>query len=46
MLILDRHRAAAWTMARLLQNLLWDIDDGNPTVSPSMIAVDTALARY
>lgn len=27
---LDRPRALAWTYGRLLQNCLWDIDDGRP----------------
>ncbi|MEU0165509.1 aminoglycoside phosphotransferase family protein [Streptomyces iakyrus] len=29
-LSLDRPRAHAWTLARLLQNTLWDIEDGRP----------------
>ncbi|MCF1597305.1 aminoglycoside phosphotransferase family protein [Streptomyces muensis] len=29
-LALDRARARAWTYARLLQNSLWDIEDGRP----------------
>ncbi|MFD8233699.1 aminoglycoside phosphotransferase family protein [Streptomyces sp. NPDC059696] len=29
-LALDRARARAWTLARLLQNALWDIEDGRP----------------
>ncbi|MFG2724546.1 aminoglycoside phosphotransferase family protein [Streptomyces canus] len=28
---LDRARARAWTLGRLLQNSLWDIEDGRPT---------------
>ncbi|MFI6491396.1 aminoglycoside phosphotransferase family protein [Streptomyces sp. NPDC050564] len=27
---LDRQRARAWTLARVLQNALWDIEDGRP----------------
>lgn len=27
---LDRERARAWTYGRLLQNCLWDIEDGRP----------------
>ncbi|MFD9881882.1 aminoglycoside phosphotransferase family protein [Streptomyces alboflavus] len=27
---LDRERARAWTMGRVLQNALWDIEDGRP----------------
>ncbi|WP_223188961.1 aminoglycoside phosphotransferase family protein [Streptomyces sp. TRM68416] len=29
-LALDRGRALAWTLGRLLQNCLWDIEDGRP----------------
>jgi streptomycin 6-kinase len=29
-LALDRARARAWTLARVLQNSLWDIEDGRP----------------
>jgi streptomycin 6-kinase len=29
-LTLDRDRARAWTLARLLQNTLWEIEDGRP----------------
>ncbi|MEV6292192.1 aminoglycoside phosphotransferase family protein [Streptomyces sp. NPDC050743] len=27
---LDRERARAWTLGRLLQNALWDVEDGRP----------------
>ncbi|MER6415266.1 aminoglycoside phosphotransferase family protein [Streptomyces humidus] len=43
---LDRERAAGWTLGRLLQNTLWDIEDGKTVVDPSQIAVAEALARY
>lgn len=43
MLGLDRARAAAWTAARLLQNTLWDIEDGHPAISAAAIVVDDAL---
>lgn len=43
MLDLDRHRAAAWTGARLLQNTLWDIEDGQPAISAAAKLVDDAL---
>jgi hypothetical protein len=36
---LDRQRATGWTLGRVLQNALWDIEDGDtaldPTQSPS-----------
>ncbi|WP_443044995.1 aminoglycoside phosphotransferase family protein [Streptomyces sp. Go40/10] len=30
---LDRDRARAWTLGRLLQNALWDVEDGRPVQS-------------
>lgn len=46
MLDLDRGRAADWTVARLLQNALWDIEDGHLAISASARTVDDALASY
>ncbi|MFS2243082.1 aminoglycoside phosphotransferase family protein [Microbacterium sp. OR16] len=46
MLGLDRRRAAAWTVARLLQNTLWDIEDGHSAISASAKTVDDALASF
>ncbi|MBS0024008.1 aminoglycoside phosphotransferase family protein [Microbacterium paraoxydans] len=46
MLNLDRARAAGWTVARLLQNTLWDIEDGQAAISPSAKTVDDALASF
>lgn len=43
MLQLDRDRAIAWTAARLLQNTLWDIEDGEPTIAFSATVLDDAL---
>ncbi|MEU6951318.1 APH(6)-I family aminoglycoside O-phosphotransferase [Streptomyces sp. NPDC045714] len=43
---LDRGRAAGWTLARLLQNTLWDIEDGRTAIAPSQIAVADALAKH
>ncbi|GAB2592622.1 aminoglycoside phosphotransferase family protein [Streptomyces capparidis] len=40
---LDRARAAGWTMGRLLQNSLWDIEDGSTALAPSAIAIAQAL---
>ncbi|GAA3163040.1 MULTISPECIES: APH(6)-I family aminoglycoside O-phosphotransferase [Streptomyces] len=42
---LDRRRAAGWTLARLLQNTLWDIEDGRTAIDPAQIAVAEALPR-
>lgn len=40
---LDRPRAAGWTLARLLQNTLWDIEDGRTSIDPSQTTVAEAL---
>jgi streptomycin 6-kinase len=42
---LDRQRAAAWTVARALQNSLWDIEDGETELSAIQVAIATALSR-
>lgn len=42
---LDRRRAAGWTLARLLQNTLRDIEDGRTAVDPSQTEVAEALPR-
>lgn len=44
MLSLDRSQAARLTIARLLQNSLWDIADGHDAVSAAAGIVDDALA--
>jgi streptomycin 6-kinase len=33
----------AWTMARVLQNSLWDIEDGKHTLDPVQITIAHAL---
>ncbi|MEV7414609.1 aminoglycoside phosphotransferase family protein [Streptomyces sp. NPDC089919] len=43
-LALDRARAAAWTAARVLQNLLWSLEDDDP-LPPAQLAVATTLLR-
>ncbi|CAL9327669.1 hypothetical protein SUDANB99_05919 [Streptomyces sp. enrichment culture] len=40
---LDRARATGWTLGRLLQNSLWDIDDGETQLAPSSIAIADSL---
>ncbi|MEW2416459.1 aminoglycoside phosphotransferase family protein [Streptomyces sp. NPDC046866] len=40
-LALDRRRAAGWTLARVLQNTLWAVEDGAARTPP----VQTAIAR-
>lgn len=40
---LERGRARAWTLGRVLQNCLWDIRDGEPVPAPTSLAVGRAL---
>jgi streptomycin 6-kinase len=40
---LDRERARAWTLARVLQNTLWDLEDGEPGPAAEQAAVARAL---
>ncbi|MFJ4204854.1 aminoglycoside phosphotransferase family protein [Streptomyces sviceus] len=42
---LDRARARAWTMGRLLQNALWDIEDGRP-VEPRRLTIAHRLRTH
>ncbi|WP_312872954.1 aminoglycoside phosphotransferase family protein [Kibdelosporangium persicum] len=40
---LDRQRAAGWTVARALQNSLWDIQDGAHALQPMQVAIAKAV---
>ncbi|MFD7834057.1 aminoglycoside phosphotransferase family protein [Streptomyces sp. NPDC059761] len=40
---LDRHRAAGWTLGRVLQNTLWDLEDGETSMDPVQAAIARAL---
>ncbi|MFC5655317.1 aminoglycoside phosphotransferase family protein [Streptomyces nogalater] len=40
---LDRARARAWTFGRLLQNALWDVEDGRP-IDPRQLGIARLLA--
>jgi streptomycin 6-kinase len=40
---LDRQRATGWTLGRVLQNALWDIEDGETALAPAQITIATAL---
>ncbi|QQQ78860.1 hydroxyurea phosphotransferase [Saccharothrix sp. 6-C] len=40
---LDRDRATAWTLGRVLQNALWDVADGETALNPVQVAIATAL---
>ncbi len=40
---LDRARATGWTLGRLLQNSLWEIDDGETRLAPSSVTIAESL---
>lgn len=40
---LDRARATGWTFGRLLQNALWDVEDGERALDPSAVVISEAL---
>jgi streptomycin 6-kinase len=41
-LSMDRDRAVGWTMARVLQNALWDIEDGKTALHPVQVTIAVA----
>lgn len=43
---LDRKRATGWTLGRVLQNALWDVEDGETALDPVQVAIATALLRH
>lgn len=40
---LDRFRATGWTLGRLLQNSLWDVEDGATALAPASVVLAEAL---
>ncbi|MFE7563664.1 aminoglycoside phosphotransferase family protein [Kitasatospora sp. NPDC057500] len=42
-LALDRDRAVRWTLARVLQNVLWDVEDGGKVIDEGQRAVALVL---
>ncbi|MER7046353.1 aminoglycoside phosphotransferase family protein [Streptomyces jumonjinensis] len=40
---LDRQRATGWTLGRVLQNALWDVEDGKTALEPAQVTIATAL---
>ncbi|TDQ54325.1 aminoglycoside phosphotransferase family protein [Actinorugispora endophytica] len=40
---LDRRRAVGWTLGRVLQNALWDVEDGRSALEPVQVAIATTL---
>nr|WTB08327.1 aminoglycoside phosphotransferase family protein [Streptomyces antimycoticus] len=45
-LALDRRRATGWTLGRVLQNALWDIEDGKTALEPAQVTIATALLAH
>ncbi|MFB8242259.1 aminoglycoside phosphotransferase family protein [Kitasatospora purpeofusca] len=43
-LALDRARATRWTLARVLQNVLWDIEDGESVIDETHRTIAEALS--
>lgn len=43
-LALDRDRAVGWTLGRILQNVLWDLEDDEHAINPVQVAIASALA--
>ncbi|MGK5544947.1 aminoglycoside phosphotransferase family protein [Streptomyces sp. URMC 127] len=43
---LDRQRAARWTLGRVLQNALWDVEDGEDGLAPEQVEIARALQRH
>ncbi|MFG1999415.1 aminoglycoside phosphotransferase family protein [Spirillospora sp. NPDC048911] len=43
---LDRRRAVGWTYGRVLQNVLWDVEDGEPEMDDVQRAIAEALRPY
>ncbi|PZF81830.1 aminoglycoside phosphotransferase family protein [Jiangella anatolica] len=41
----DRPRAAGWTLGRVLQNALWEIEDGKAALDPADVALAGVLLR-
>lgn len=42
---LDRQRAIGWTLGRILQNALWEIEGGKTALASNQIAIADALLR-
>ncbi|MEV0450775.1 aminoglycoside phosphotransferase family protein [Streptomyces sp. NPDC050600] len=40
---LDRARARAWTLGRVLQNALWDVEDGEQSLDPNQVSIARTL---
>lgn len=40
---LDRARATGWTLGRVLQNALWEVEDGRPALDPAQVLIARTL---
>ena len=41
---LDHDRALGWTLGRVLQDCLWDVEDGEVALNPIQVAIASALS--
>lgn len=41
----DRERARAWTLGRVLQNCLWDVEDGDRPAEVQLRVAESLLGR-
>jgi streptomycin 6-kinase len=44
-LAVDRDRAVGWTLGRILQNVLWDLEGGEHAINPIQVAIAMALSQ-
>ncbi|TDC52469.1 hydroxyurea phosphotransferase [Jiangella ureilytica] len=42
----DRGAAVGWTLGRVLQNALWEVEDGKTALDPADVALATVLLRH
>ena len=42
----NRWLAAAWSLGRVLQNSLWDVEDGHPALNPVQVAIGRTLLAH
>ncbi|WP_432012986.1 aminoglycoside phosphotransferase family protein [Streptomyces cucumeris] len=42
----ERRRAVGWTLGRVLQNALWDIEDGETALDPAQVTIATTLLGH
>jgi hypothetical protein len=42
---LDRDRAVAWSLGRVLQNAIWDVEDGESALQAPQVLIAEAISR-